>query len=200
IKMNRKHLLLILIWHVSYSWQILYQFTLEDENIYSDCINAPPGSRNISGLFDLSRMTFTMDENGVYIEGNLTIVWNVQPTDNVMAEISISYFDRGSWMPTLLNLAHKNLCEVLYDEKQFMYIFWFQHVTNIKDVKDKCINNPGTILIFEPFYSNAVVNLGMSLRSGRYLITIMITAQDQNGVKRENSICFGIRGEFNKIQ
>ncbi|XP_020813866.1 uncharacterized protein LOC110188478 [Drosophila serrata] len=201
--MDRKHSvkgrLLILICYCSSSLQILHEFVLEDEQVFTDCINAPPGSRNASGLFDFSRMNFTMDENGIYIEGNLTTVWDVPPEDVILGDMSISYFDRGSWIPTLLNIHVKNVCNVLYDEEQYWYKYWLVHVTNVKDVKDKCLNNPGTQIIFEPFYCNVVLGLDMPLRSGRYLTTFMLTAQDSNGVKHENTICFSVRSEIHKI-
>ncbi|XP_017035508.2 uncharacterized protein [Drosophila kikkawai] len=171
---------------------------MEDEKVFSDCEPMPPGSRNASGLFDFSQSTFTMDENGIYIEGNVTSVWNVHPRDVVKAELSLSYFDRGSWVPTILNLAPKDLCKVLYDKKQYWYIYWFSHVTNAEDVKDKCLYY-GTTFIFEPFYFNIFLGLDMPLRGGRYLINIGLTAHDPNGIKREDTICMGMRGDLNKI-
>ncbi|KAH8288547.1 hypothetical protein KR054_005040 [Drosophila jambulina] len=177
----------------------LHQFVLEDEKIFSDCENLRPGNRNASGLFDFSQTTLAMDENGIFMEGNVTTVWNVQPTDVVRADLSLLYFDRGSWTPTVLNIASKNLCKVLYDEKQYWYVFWFKHVKNVKDVQNNCLNNPGTILMFEPFYFNVMLGFDMPLRTGRYLITISLSALDPNGVPREDSICLAIRGDIHKI-
>lgn len=69
--------------------------------MYSPCDNGPPGAVNISGLYDLSNMTFTMTEKGIYIEGNLTTVWNIRPTDRV------------SVITASLDNESKNICTIL---------------------------------------------------------------------------------------
>lgn len=86
-KMERKTcwmLELILILNVVHlSLQISYEFEIEDESIYSDCSDVPPGTLNISGLFDLTNYTTTITADGLSVSGNMTSVFNAQPTDRI---------------------------------------------------------------------------------------------------------------------
>lgn len=86
-KMERKTywmLELILILNVTHlSMQISYEFEIEDESIYSDCSDVPPGTLNISGLFDLTNYTTTITADGLSVSGNMTSVFNAQPTDRI---------------------------------------------------------------------------------------------------------------------
>ncbi|KAH8356401.1 hypothetical protein KR084_010992 [Drosophila pseudotakahashii] len=193
---------LILLFSIyRYSMGIFYEFILEDERIFTDCEKPPPGSQNLNGLFsNFSGVTFIMSEKGVYFGGNLTTSWNIQKADSINAALSMQYFDRGSWVPTVLNLSPKNVCKSLFDDRQYLYTFFFKNVENVAEIQEKCVNIPGTVLVVNPYYFDIKVGLSVSLKPGRYKIEMILTAVDENGVERSNKICTAIRGEMNKIK
>nr|XP_016992963.1 uncharacterized protein LOC108054496 [Drosophila takahashii] len=180
--------------------QFVYEFILEDERIFTDCDKPPPGSQNMNGLFNFSDATFVMSEQGVYFGGNLTTSWNIQKEDIINAALSMQYFDRGSWVPTVLNLSPKNVCRSFFDERQYLHTFFFKNVENVAEIKEKCVNVPGTVLVMKPSYFEIKVGLSVSLKPGRYKIEMIFTAVDEKGVERSNQICSAIRGEMNKIK
>ncbi|XP_017084781.2 uncharacterized protein LOC108117093 isoform X1 [Drosophila eugracilis] len=193
--------ILILLSIVNDSMEFEYEFLLEDERIFSDCANPPPGSQNMNGLFNnFSDSTFTMTENGVSHSGNLTTSWQIEKTDIIQGGISLQYFRRGSWVPTILNLSPKNMCQYIFDERQYIYTFWFKNVINVEEIKEKCVNTPGTVLIMKTFYFDIKLGLDATLKPGRYKIEVLLTAVDRNGVERPNKICAAILGEMIQIK
>jgi len=63
--------------------QIEYEFELEDEAIYTNCSDVPPGTLNINGLFDMTNLSTTMTPEGIILSGNMTNVFNAQPSDRI---------------------------------------------------------------------------------------------------------------------
>ncbi|XP_001358066.3 uncharacterized protein [Drosophila pseudoobscura] len=190
---------IILLIFVSYSEEVQYEFVSDNEDVMSDCQDKPKGALGFDSLFDMSELTLNMSDDGVQIQGNVTSIWDVKPTDRIQGSFSVLYFDRGSWQPTILNIVTKEFCDVMYDERQFWYKFWTKHVINSKDVKDKCLNVPGTKLVMETFLTTAVFGFDVPLKEGRHKFKMDFRAFDENNVQRENSICFEMTGEFYKI-
>jgi len=75
--------ILILLDSIQNSMEIKYKFTMEDERIFTACRDEPPEILDINGLFDISQNTFHMNESGVTISGNATVIWDIQPSDRV---------------------------------------------------------------------------------------------------------------------
>ncbi|XP_030387909.1 uncharacterized protein LOC115634372 [Scaptodrosophila lebanonensis] len=177
-----------------------YELILEDPDIFSDCSNAPPGASNIHGILDLEHVTLTSDGNTIHVKGNASTVWNVDPADRVRASASMYHFERGAWEPTVFSMSNQNFCAIMYGKNEYWYKYWTQHISNRKDVEQKCLNTPGTVFVLEPFDLKITLNniRGTTL-SGRYKMVIMLEAFDKNNVRRPNSICYEIRGELEKM-
>ncbi|XP_034127190.1 uncharacterized protein LOC117583114 isoform X2 [Drosophila guanche] len=139
-----------------------------------------------------------MNEEGVTLAGSMTSVWNIQPEDRVEMDLALLYFDRGNWQPTVFSLKSKDFCKSMYDEKQFWYKVWTGHVTNSKDVKDKCVH-PGTKLEIEQYVLSLTTAVPGQLRSGRYRAQLSFNAFPQGETKRPPSICFEVVGDLLKL-
>ncbi|XP_016927514.2 uncharacterized protein CheB53a [Drosophila suzukii] len=194
-----KWMLLIIFEVVNLSMQIEYEFELEDESIYTNCSDVPPGTLNINGLFDMTNLSTTMTPEGIILSGNMTNVFNAQPSDRIEVTGNLLYFDRGTWQPTTLNMAIKDFCKVMYDEKQLWYKEWASRVTNRDVIKDQCIKNQGTVLLMETYTIMLRFGSSVPLISGRYTLRIRVFAIDQSGKKRPNDVCYEVRGTFFKI-
>ncbi|KAH8264305.1 hypothetical protein KR038_006358 [Drosophila bunnanda] len=191
--------ILILLRIVSPSTEIQYEFELEDDHVITKCLDDPKGFKDMNGLFDLSNLSFELGEEGVVVGGNLTSVWDVEPTDRIEFRTSTFYWERGFWQPTILNVVSPDFCKTMYDEKQLWYSIITKYVINKEEVKDKCVTHKGTVLVVEPYLINIHFGAGMVLPSGRHRTINTMTAFDLNNVTRPNPICFEIIGQFFKI-
>nr|XP_017024355.1 uncharacterized protein LOC108076138 [Drosophila kikkawai] len=178
---------------------IQYEFLLEDERIFSDCSDKPPGTFNSHSLFDLSNMNFAMDDDGVAISGNHTLIWDVQPSDRIEMAGSLRYFDRSTWQPTTLNILSKDLCKVLYDHRQIWYDLYSKHIANRPDIAENCIRVKGTTFIMESYKLDPHIGLGVPLKPGRYSVRLEISAYDKSNIKGPISICAEVKGEFFRV-
>lgn len=75
--------ILFILQFVNNSVQTLYDMILEDERIFSDCQEKLPNHFGMDKLFDLSKMSCSMSEEGVLLEGNMTFWWDVDPKDRL---------------------------------------------------------------------------------------------------------------------
>nr|XP_043067622.1 uncharacterized protein LOC108122660 [Drosophila bipectinata] len=155
-------------------------------------------------MFDFSHFNSTLRPDGMAIEGNLTVVWNIQPGDRIELTIQLLYMDRGTWQPTVFSINTKDFCKIMYDKRQFWYKFWTKHITNVDDIKDRCLTVPGvcTYIIMETYLLVLVASAQSTgpLREGRYKTRIIYRAFDPlNFKERTNPICFEVRGEVFKL-
>jgi len=152
---------LILLQHIQKSLAMTYEFIMEDERIFSDCKDKPPGTLDVNDLFDFTNTTFQMSESGVTLSGCKTVIWDIQPTDRVevtknkiteiyrsykpyfQLAVSVLYFDRGTWQPTTLNMLIKDFCKVMFDEKQVWYDSYSKHIQNAAEVNNTCYRVKG---------------------------------------------------------
>ncbi|XP_017077669.1 uncharacterized protein LOC108112351 [Drosophila eugracilis] len=192
--------LLILLESAKNSMESKYELFLEDEEIISTCSNREPGSLNVSSMFDYTNTTFAMDEKGVTISGNNTVVWDIQPTDRVQMQSSLWFFERGIWQPTTLSLFVFDFCKVMFDSNQLWYKDYTRHIANTAEVKETCLRVKGTIIQLETYRVDFVISSVYPLRDGRYALRYIFTAYDKNEVRRPNVICFEIKGEFTKLR
>lgn len=67
-------------------WQVLavdYEMLIDDPDVFTDCLENPPGAKGANGLFNMDELTFTLNGDKIHVEGNVTTVWDVQPTDRI---------------------------------------------------------------------------------------------------------------------
>ncbi|XP_037729486.1 uncharacterized protein LOC119560194 [Drosophila subpulchrella] len=190
--------ILILLQIVSLSFQLNHEFVPEREDLFSDCTDKP-GFQNIDKIADLSQFVRKRNKNGgIDIHGNITMKWDVQPSDRVSVEVGILKLEKGTWKPTVFKGVDKDFCKSFYDKNTIYYPHSTEHVINKEEVKDKCVNIPGTVLIVEPFQLKILINYAVPLTPGRHKALIIYTAFDKANVKRPNEICMEIIGDIVK--
>ncbi|XP_016967691.1 uncharacterized protein LOC108036211 [Drosophila biarmipes] len=189
---------LIIVGHIPNSMEFKYEFIMEDERIFSDCNDKPPGVLDITDLFDFTNTTFRMTESGVTLSGCKTVIWGIEPSDRVEIALSGLYFDRGTWQPTTLNVLIRDFCTVMFDPKQAWYDSYSKHIKNAAEVNHTCFRVKGSQIIFETYTIQPVFASGMTIKSGRYAMRFMHSAYDENEVVRQNKICYEIKGEIQK--
>ncbi|KAH8326359.1 hypothetical protein KR067_005602 [Drosophila pandora] len=187
--------ILFILTILDYSEQTIYDLTIEDDNVFSDCLEKRPEYLGIDKLFDFSKLSYTMTEEGILVDGNITFWWDIDPKDRVETLCSISYFDRGNWQPTILNIKYKDFCATMFDPKQFMYNAWTKYVLNAEYIKKVC-PLPGTVLILEPYTLKMQFGIDVPLKPGRYKIIMILSAVDINGKARRKNICTEIKLSF----
>ncbi|KAH8332507.1 hypothetical protein KR074_004464 [Drosophila pseudoananassae] len=179
-----------------------YELVLSDEEIFSECQGMDAIFKNISYMFDFSHFNSTLRPDGMAVEGNLTVVWNIHPGDRIELAMQLLYMDRGTWQPTVFSINTKDFCKIMYDKRQFWYKFWTKHILNVDVIKDRCLTVPGTYIIMDPYLLVLVASTqstGM-LREGRYKTRIIFRAFDPfNSNERTDPVCFEVRGEVFKL-
>nr|XP_016999479.2 uncharacterized protein LOC108058996 [Drosophila takahashii] len=169
---------LILLERIQNSIEIKYQFILEDERIFTKCMEKLPETLDVNGLLNFTSIAFDMSETGVTLSGNATVIWDIQPTDRVQLAANVLYYERGSWQPTTLNLLVKDFCKVMFDKNQLWYESFSKNIKNSAEVKEKCFRVKGTRIIFETYTVNFVFGSGFPLKNGRYTLRYKFTAHD----------------------
>ncbi|KAH8277306.1 hypothetical protein KR026_008861 [Drosophila bipectinata] len=187
--------ILILMKCVNLLIAVAYDFVLEDEDIFSHCTAYPDHSYLDHGM-DLSNLSIKMVESGMSVKGNITVVWDIEPTDRVQFLLKGEYWDRGSWQPTLFSLFFPDVCKVMYDKHQIWYDGWIKHVTNKNEIKDKCVNHKGTVMLLEPYVASFRLSIGTKTPPGRYRYIFVAVAYNLKNVRRPVQICFEIKGQF----
>ncbi|KAH8357216.1 hypothetical protein KR084_010035 [Drosophila pseudotakahashii] len=178
--------------------QLNHEFVPVNEDLFSDCTDNP-GFQNVDKIADLSALSRKRAPNGgINIGGNITMKWDVQPSDRIGVEVGIQKLEKGIWKPTVLKGIDKDFCKSFYDKNTIYYPYSTQHVINKEAVKDKCINIPGTVLIVEPFLEKIFISYAAPLTPGRHKALIIFTAFDEANVKRPNEICVEIIGDIVK--
>jgi len=64
-----------------------YILLIDDPDIYSNCIDGPPGSQGINDAFDTSEMLVDVDPDGIHVSGNVTSIWNTSRTDRISVRV-----------------------------------------------------------------------------------------------------------------
>nr|XP_017006165.2 uncharacterized protein LOC108063551 [Drosophila takahashii] len=194
--MDLEEILLVVVSIISLASGYKYELTVLDEDVFSSCPDAPPGTLDISGVMDLAELSTSMNADGITVSGNVTLTWDIQLKDRVQVNMQLLYLERGTWTPTVFSITSMDLCKDLYDKNFFWYKYWTQYISN--DVKDKCLNVPGTKIIHNTFLLS-LTTTAVGLREGRYKANIMIRAYDSSGTERPTRICIEIQGEVFKL-
>jgi len=72
-----------LIIFIGLSKAYIYKGTCEDDEVFNDCQNQPDGVLNVHGLFNFSEYKYELSGEEIFASGNLTSIWNIQPSDRV---------------------------------------------------------------------------------------------------------------------
>ncbi|XP_037732572.1 uncharacterized protein LOC119563311 [Drosophila subpulchrella] len=196
--MELELILLAILAIISHANGAEYELVVVDEDIFSSCPDAGPGTLDIHGLFDMSEFSTSMDSDGVTVSGNTTMVWDIQVDDRVTLSINLLYLDRGTWKPTMFSLFSQDFCKAMYEKNQIWYKVWTQHISN--DIKDKCLNNPGTKIILETYLVSLTTTIPGQFREGHYKYNIVFRAFDSSGAERPTRICYEILGDIFKVR
>ncbi|XP_017856808.1 PREDICTED: uncharacterized protein LOC108609599 [Drosophila arizonae] len=94
----------------------------------------------------MSHFIIRRQDDVIYMSGNSTYKWNIQPLDRVEASFQLYKFDRIAWLQTPFGMKIRDMCPVLFDEPQYWYKYWTKYITNKDDFKGKC-PSPGVCLI-----------------------------------------------------
>ncbi|KAH8345557.1 hypothetical protein KR084_008963, partial [Drosophila pseudotakahashii] len=197
---NAKMYTILLILFLAASENRATDYVLELEELFSPCINGPVGSIPLNEAFNVENLQYEIEPDGIHVSGNVTTVWNFAPTDRLAGRINVFKYNRGTWEPTLFNLAVRNLCTVFFDKNSYWYKWWFQYIVNQEEIKKNCITTKDTVLVHNPF----VVKLGLEgifgpPLQGRYKAVDNYEVFDKNNVRRPKSLCFEVRGRVEKI-
>ncbi|XP_016958275.1 uncharacterized protein LOC108030100 [Drosophila biarmipes] len=193
--------LLLLIVIATSSWATDYELLLEDPDIFAPCTEGPPGSIGFNEAFNADNLEINQDADIIHVSENITATWDVESTDRISGRFSVMHYNRGSWEPTLFTMATPDFCAAMFDENLSWYKYWTQYISNPEEIKEKCFNTRGTVLMHKPFDLQLRLTdiRGTSLK-GRYKIVCTFEAFDENDVPRKNTICFEIRGEAEKLK
>ncbi|XP_023034544.2 uncharacterized protein LOC6647959 [Drosophila willistoni] len=174
-----------------------YEFLFDDQDIFNNCTNQPSNVIGLWQLFDNSEIRTLMDNDIINVSGNFTTLnnWAIEPTDRIMLRVNTYHWEVGNWQPTVFNLVSRDFCKVMYDRNQYWYNIWTKHITNVNEVKQNCINVPGTKYLLEPYDIHFVSNVSGPGIGGRYKFEMIFEAYDGLNKKRPTSICFMYTGE-----
>ncbi|KAH8308455.1 uncharacterized protein [Drosophila kikkawai] len=171
------------------------EYVLDSENIFTECLNPPPGSKPFNHLVDISRFTTKKDKDGIHISGNLTTTWDIGPTDRIEINVAILKLDRGNWKPTALAVNVKDFCKEMYDTNTLYYPYSIKYISNKQDVKDKCFNHKGTLILVDPFVLKVVLSVAVPLGPGPHRVVVKLVAYNTDGVPNPTSICMEVPGK-----
>ncbi|XP_062142846.1 uncharacterized protein LOC133850702 [Drosophila sulfurigaster albostrigata] len=174
-----------------------YRLILENEEIFTTCSHQPSNVLAASNFFDLSELHTKEIGDKIEVSGNVTSIWNYEPTDRLQASITGLRYERGEWINALLSMNVHDVCSLLYDKRQYWYKFWTQYITNVEDVKDKCFLN-GTKLIHKTFIYDININIITLIPEGRYKVVVIIKAIDKRQKVRNPIFCIEILGDVKR--
>uniref|UniRef100_A0A1A9WR62 MD-2-related lipid-recognition domain-containing protein n=1 Tax=Glossina brevipalpis TaxID=37001 RepID=A0A1A9WR62_9MUSC len=173
--------------------QALYRFLTEDTDVLTDC----PETRNMLGVADFvdySNLAVSYEEDGIHIEGNSIIRWDVKQTDRVSMQGELKKFARGTWQQTPISVMVVDMCKDMKDNTSAMYDVWTKHV--ISEVV--CLGK-GAEYNHEPFVVKAESDVKGVNMEGRYKMELVFQAYDETNLPRSNAVCVEIPGEIIKV-
>nr|XP_036673586.1 uncharacterized protein LOC118877727 [Drosophila suzukii] len=196
--MDLEVLLLVMLTIFSHTGGERYELMVLDEEVFISCRDPDPRTLDVNGLFDLSNFLTSLDADGITVSGNATLKWEIQQTDRVQVTANVLHLDRGTWMPTVLSINVNDFCKVMYDKNQYWFKYWTQYIIN--DVKDKCVNVPGTQFEHQTFILSLTASPTGTFPEGRYKAHVMLRAYDSSGTERPTRICFEVQGDLKKVR
>ncbi|KAH8359603.1 hypothetical protein KR093_007785 [Drosophila rubida] len=192
---NRVVLVLVVVFGAGFRFSkaTMHRIEFEDDEVYSECPNQPSNVLNVSGLMNLSELTIDSQVGQMQISGNLTMQWDIQKSDRIQVilggTLELFKFERREWVPTIYKIATPDFCPLLYDENQYWYKLWVQHIVNIDEIRDKCLNVPGTKMIHKTFNLNTEFDILMGNFEGLHKLRVELKAFDKQNKQRPTAIC-----------
>ncbi|XP_034100001.2 uncharacterized protein LOC117565138 isoform X2 [Drosophila albomicans] len=116
-----------------------YKLILENEEIFTPCINKLPNVVDLPELFDISEFHTKEDGDELTVSGNMTSKWNYDSTDRIDGFVTLYRYERREWVATLYSMTVKDVCSVIYDDKQYWYELWTKHIISSKNVRENCL-------------------------------------------------------------
>ncbi|XP_060665616.1 uncharacterized protein LOC132797854 [Drosophila nasuta] len=187
----------VLILWLDFASAYNYRLTLENEEIFTTCSHQPSNVLAASNFFDFSELHTKEIGDKIEISGNVTSIWNYEPTDRLQVSITGLHYERGEWINSLLSMNVYDCCSLLYDKNQHWYKIWTQYITNAEDVKDKCFLN-GTKLIHKTFILDMNINIKVLIPEGRYKVVVIMKAIDKRQKARNPIVCMEFLGDVKR--
>lgn len=71
----------------------MYRMYVDDPEVFMQCPDVSDDTLDVNGLFNFDELEINVDDTAenIYIKGNVTSVWDVQPDDRIMVS-------SGSWI------------------------------------------------------------------------------------------------------
>ncbi|XP_032579053.1 uncharacterized protein LOC6614346 [Drosophila sechellia] len=187
--------LLIFFQIIGRSFEMSHDFVPIRDDLFSKC-EEKPEMGYLDVFADLSNLSSKRGAGGINISGNATTIWDVDPSDVVEVDVSILKFEGDKWIPTIIKGNVKDFCKTFFDKNSIYYSYSPKHVVNKKEVKEKCITSPGSILVWKPYLLKISFSYAVPLNVGRHKAVIIYSAIDKAGVKRDRDICMEIVGDI----
>ncbi|XP_051860675.1 uncharacterized protein LOC117566466 isoform X2 [Drosophila albomicans] len=189
--------LTVVVGIVSFTKAHRYLTEFEDDELFSDCPNQPENVLNVHGLANLTELTFSRQQDNLHVSGNFTLLWNIEKTDRV--QLDLFKYDRREWVPTLYSIKSTNFCPIMFDKNQYWYTLWVKYITNIDEIKNNCLNVPGTKYILDDFDMYIVIENKMQNMEGEQKLRIELKAFDQSNRMRPTIICYEVKMNLVKL-
>ncbi|EDW81507.2 uncharacterized protein Dwil_GK10987 [Drosophila willistoni] len=141
-----------------------------------------------------------MHDDVISVSGNVTVnsIWKIDPSDRIELHINTYHWEIGVWQPTVYNLIYKDFCLAMWDNTTYLYNFWSQHIINVDEIKEKCFKVAGTIIYYEDWVNQMVLDVIGPTLYGRFQIELILMAFDNFGKQRPRNVCFQTTCEFRK--
>ncbi|EDV54509.1 uncharacterized protein LOC6548263 [Drosophila erecta] len=193
--------LVILFVALANTWATDYNALIDDQGIFMPCSEAPAGSLGPHDGFNFDNMVMSMEPEGIYVSGNMTVKLNFSISDRISARFSVMQYERGTWQPTMFNLHSPNFCKVMFDADQYWFKYWLKNIRNREEVREKCLKVKDTVLVYDEFLMVLKLeNVSTPNLQGRYKAVITLEAFDEHDVRRPASFCAEIRGELERVK
>lgn len=65
--------------------KIMYRMYLDDPGVFTKCPDVPDRTLDVNGLLNFDELEISADDTGdnIYVKGNVTCVWDIQPDDRI---------------------------------------------------------------------------------------------------------------------
>lgn len=134
---------ILLLARIDWTTGTIHLFLPEDPEIFSDC-DDKSGVLGLDNFVDMSNLNVEIFDESASLEGFVTMIWDVEPSDRIDFKADLLKSARGGWQPTVFSMIQKDFCRDLFDENGFWFNSWGQFV----DEDDrKCINHKGVSYI-----------------------------------------------------
>ncbi|XP_062123273.1 uncharacterized protein LOC133836701 [Drosophila sulfurigaster albostrigata] len=190
--------LIVLAVYLNVSYTYKYQYMPVDDEIFAKCQKQRNNQYDMNSLFDFSEWTLEMVGESVIGYGNVTTVWDVQPTDRIQLDFQILHLEKGTWQPTIYSMKVLDFCSVMYNKNQYWYQFWTRNIKHQDVVKSKCINTPGTTLQQNVCNFTSIFESHLKL-FGIYKAEIRLSAFNKFQRIRPIKICSEVKGEYIRL-